>query len=308
VTLPEFRLLHAAIVLAEELNFSRAAARLYIGQSTLTKQIQELEDMTGPQLFLRNRQNVQLTEAGRHFVEEARNAVLHAERAVIDAVSASHGAEEILHIGKSVYADPWLVTMLQSIHLSLFPELKIKLWSHFSHELAHMVATGQLDIALVTAVPDITALSFLTVAEAPVYVAMSTALPIAGLRELRIEDLRAYEWIVLAAHVNPYLMEMVREAVSTKRIQSLDLHYIVTAEEATKLVLMQKGIAFLTREAAWRISSDEITIRPLAEDNLKLITRLATRSDNTSQLVSEFVRAAGRKLCRVAALQQSRFR
>jgi DNA-binding transcriptional LysR family regulator len=43
MALPEMRLLQAAIVLAEELNFSRAAARLRIDQSTLSKQIAELE-------------------------------------------------------------------------------------------------------------------------------------------------------------------------------------------------------------------------------------------------------------------------
>ena len=43
MALPEIRLLQAAIALAEELNFSRAAERLHIGQSTLSKQIIELE-------------------------------------------------------------------------------------------------------------------------------------------------------------------------------------------------------------------------------------------------------------------------
>ena len=306
MTLPEFRHLQAAIVLTEELNFSRAAARLHIGQSTLTKQVQELEDLTGPQLFLRNRQNVQLTEAGRHFVEEARNAVLHAERAVISAVSASHGAEEILHVGKSVYADPWLVTMLQSIQLHLFPGMRIKLWSHYSHELAHMVATGALDLALVMAVPDTPVLSFLKICEAPVYVAMPRAIPIAERKELHLEELCNYDWILLAVHINPYLMEMMQAAVSAKGIRTADLHYVMAAEEASELILTHKGVAFLTREAAWRISSDEIAIRPLAEEKIKLVTRLATRSDNRTRLVSEFIRAAGRKLCRAGLPQQNR--
>ncbi len=52
--LPEIRLLQAAITLAEELNFSRAAERLHISQPTLSKQIVELESQLGFRLFERN--------------------------------------------------------------------------------------------------------------------------------------------------------------------------------------------------------------------------------------------------------------
>ena len=77
MALPEMRLLQAAIAVARDLNFSRAADRLHIGQSTLSKQIYELESQLGLRLFDRNHQTVAITNAGRVFVEEAREAVLH---------------------------------------------------------------------------------------------------------------------------------------------------------------------------------------------------------------------------------------
>jgi DNA-binding MarR family transcriptional regulator len=76
MVLSEIRLMQAAIALAEELNFSRAAERLNLTQPALSKQIIELEGMLGFRLFERNHQNVELTDAGRAFVEEARDAVL----------------------------------------------------------------------------------------------------------------------------------------------------------------------------------------------------------------------------------------
>jgi len=85
-----------------------------------------------------------------------------------------------------------------------------------------------------------------------------------------------------------------------------DTHSFTTAEEAAGLVLVHKGAAFLTRESAWRISGDEIVIRPLAEKRLKLLTRLVMRSDDKKRLTSEFVRAAGRKLVKVQLPQQQR--
>src|SRR5208337_5546889 len=179
------------------------------------------------------------------------------------------------------------------------PSLKVKLWSNFSHELARMVATGNLDLALVVAIPDTSSLSFLSVAESPGYIALLKSDAIAGSVELRLEDLRAHEWILPAPHINPYITEMIQAEASAKHIIAPDTHTFTTAEEASALVLAHKGAAFLTREAAWRISSNEIAIRPLSEEHPKLVTRLAMRADDKERLTSEFVRAAGRKLVKV---------
>ena len=304
MALPEMRLLQAAIALAEELNYSRAAARLRIDQSTLSKRIAELESQIDMRLFVRNHQTVELTDAGRHFLEEARSAVVHAERAVADARAALRGAEDVLHIGRSAYADPYLVATIQSIRLPLYPDLKVKLWSNFSHELARLVAAGDLDLALVLAIPDSTSLSFLPITEEPGYIALPKSDAIAASAELHLNDLRAYEWILPAPHLNPYISKMIQDAAAANGIVAPDAHTFTTAEEASALILSYKGAAFLTREAALRIASDEITIRPLAEEGLKLVTRLAMRPDDKKRLTSEFVRAAGRKLANVQLPQQ----
>ena len=76
----EVRHLHAVIVLAEELNFTRAAHRLHLTQSTLSKQITEIEEEHRFQLFTRDNRRVvpvELTDAGRVFVEEAHSSLLH---------------------------------------------------------------------------------------------------------------------------------------------------------------------------------------------------------------------------------------
>jgi DNA-binding transcriptional LysR family regulator len=304
MALPEMRLLQAAIALAEELNYSRAAARLRIEQSTLSKRIVELESQIDLRLFVRNHQTVELTDAGRHFVEDARNAVLYTERAVADARAALHGADEVLHIGRSVYADPYLVTAIQSIELPLFPGLKVKLWSNFSHELVRMVAAGTLDMALVISIPDTQVLSLLSIAEEPSYIALPKSDAIASRDELNLEDLHEHEWILPERHINPYISDMIQTAASAKHIIAHDTHTFTTAEEASALVLAHKGAAFLTREAAWRISSNEIAVRPLSEEHPKLVTRLAMRADDKKRLTSEFVRAAGRKLVKTQSPQQ----
>jgi DNA-binding transcriptional LysR family regulator len=303
---PDIRLLKAVIVLAEELNFSRAAERLLIDQSTLSRRIVEIELLVGSRLFKRNHQAVELTEPGRLFVQEARDALLHAERAVINAIAASRGADEVLHLGRSTHADPYLVTTLLSIQLPLFPGLKIKQSSHYSHELAHQVAVGKLDMALVIAVPETPQLNLLVVADTPIYIAMSSDHPLKGKRELHLEDIGGHDWILPAPHVNPHFHETVQSVKTEKRVAVRDVHHVTSAEEASELILAHKGVGFLSRGDAWRIARDGVTMRPLAEDRLRLVTKLATRADNKSRLVSEFVRAVGRKLASTRPAQQAR--
>ena len=74
----DIRLMEAAIALAEELNFSRAAQKLHITQPALTKRIAEREDRLGISLFARDHQMVDVSDSGRAFVEEARLSVLQA--------------------------------------------------------------------------------------------------------------------------------------------------------------------------------------------------------------------------------------
>src|SRR5215510_10390964 len=79
----EIRHLYAAVILAEELNFTRAARRLQMSQPRLSKLIMEVENEHGFKLFVRDRKRpARLTEAGCVFVQEARYALLHADRAI----------------------------------------------------------------------------------------------------------------------------------------------------------------------------------------------------------------------------------
>jgi DNA-binding transcriptional LysR family regulator len=299
MALPEIRLMQAAIALAEELNFSRAAERLHVSQPTLSKQIVELESQLGFRLFERNHQIVELMDTGRMFVEEAREAVLHTERPVLSAKAAFNGADEILNIGKSPYTDPFLVTTLLSVRLPLFPGMRVKLWSNYSNELAHQVMAGTLDLALITGVPDTPKLSVLKVADNPFYIAMALGDGLAVHRELHLDDLHNRNWILLGRHANAHLYDSIQLIASDKGVRASDIHPVMSPEEAPDLILEHGGLAFLPRTGAWRIARDGITMRPLAENRLRLVTNLAMRSDSKSRLVNEFVRATARKLTSV---------
>ena len=80
--LPDLRRLHAFVVVAEELHFRRAAERLVMAQSPLSRMIKGLEHDVGAVLFARTRRTVRLTTAGEALLEETRKLLDRAERAV----------------------------------------------------------------------------------------------------------------------------------------------------------------------------------------------------------------------------------
>ena len=75
-----FQRLRYFVVVAEELNFSRAAERLRMAQPPLSYQIKRLEEELGAQLFHRTKRSVRLTDAGRLLLVEARSLLVHAEQ------------------------------------------------------------------------------------------------------------------------------------------------------------------------------------------------------------------------------------
>ena len=95
----ELRHIRYFLAVAEERNFTRAAARVGIGQPPLSQQIKDLESEVGTNLFQRLPQGAELTEAGRAFLEIVKGFPAQAERAVRAAQRAARGESGTLRVG-----------------------------------------------------------------------------------------------------------------------------------------------------------------------------------------------------------------
>jgi len=298
---PDFRLWQAAILLAEELNFSRAADRLHIVQPTLSKQILELEQLLGFRLFLRNSQSVRMTEAGDQFVREAREVMFHAERAMNLARSAALGAQSVIHVGKSPYVDPYLISTLSAITLPLYPGIHIQFSSLLAPELEQRLLAGKLDMAIITSPSDTPKLTRTELAKAGLYVAMCTSNSLARKYQIAIRDLHLKDWIMFERHVHPAVYDKIFAIAEHEQIHSGQLQHVMTADEAAQMLHEGQRVAILTRTGAWRIAEHGITIRPLLDESLVLTTSLVMRSDNNSRMLSQFIQTYAKRL----SLQQA---
>ena len=285
----EVRHLHAVVLLAEELNFTRAADRLNITQSGFSKQINEIEALHRFHLFIRtNKKNVELTEVGRMFVEEARLALWHIDRAVH---AAREGSDSILTIGHSPDADLAWISAILAIRLPLYPKLRLQLISEFSSELVRRVMAGDLNMALVTAPPESSRITSAAFARTHLYAALPQAHAAAQKEEIAFQDLAKDEWILFARRSHPVVRDAIMEAAQRQGIAPKHAHDILTSQEAIHLVSQHLGVAIVTRPASAGPGAEGVVIRPLADPSLSFETCLIMRADEESRLANDFGRS-----------------
>jgi DNA-binding transcriptional LysR family regulator len=288
----EVRHLHAVIVLAEDLNFTRAAHRLHITQSALSKQITEIERQHKFHLFNRkNKKTVELTEVGRIFVEEARSAILHIDRAVQFGCAAREGTDGILTIGHSSDADQAWVSAILSIRLPLYPKLRIQLISEFSNELVRSVMAGELNLALVTAPLENSQITAVPFALTPLYAALPERHPAAQKEYVALQDLTQDDWILFGRRVHPVVHDAIMDAAGREGISPKTAHDIITTQQAIHLVSERVGVAILTAPTCVGFTAHGIVIKPLSDTSLCFDTCLIMRTDDDSRLTNEFARS-----------------
>ncbi len=293
----EFRHLHAAIALGEELNFTRAAHRLHITQSTLSKQITEIEEQHRFQLFTRDNRRVvrvELTDAGRVFVEGARSLLQHTERVLHLARVTHDGGESVLVVGHSPFADQAWISTLFAIR-SVYPKLRLRVISQFSIELVRGVLAGELNLALVTAPPDDPQITAVPFAPMPLCAVLPQTHAAAHKDHVVLQDLANDEWILSAREVHPVVYDAIMDAARRAGIGPKHAHDILTAQQAFHLVSEHVCVAILTQPMTLGSRAEGVVVKPFSDTSLCFQTCVVMRSDNNSRLANEFGRAFLRK-------------
>ncbi|MGN9713823.1 DNA-binding transcriptional regulator HcaR [Acinetobacter variabilis] len=142
----ELRHLRYFITVAEELNFSKAALKLYTAQPSLSQQIKDLEEDVGVKLLHRTKRKVELTEEGAVFLEQARLTLAQADKAIAMARQVSQAKQQMLRIGFVPVAEmkifPYILPNLRVQN----PDLKIELLSLNNNEQMRLLKKGELDL------------------------------------------------------------------------------------------------------------------------------------------------------------------
>src|SRR4030088_3488155 len=148
----ELRHLRYFVAVAEEGSLTLAAEkRLHTAQPSLSRQIRDLEYEVGVQLMSRSVHGIELTAAGKTFLDHARLALAQVEAAASAARRAAHPEERALALGFLSGCEPdWLPGAMHVLREEL-PKIEVTISSKHSPQLADGLATGKLDVAFLRA-------------------------------------------------------------------------------------------------------------------------------------------------------------
>jgi LysR family hca operon transcriptional activator len=143
----ELRHLKYFVAVSEELNFTRAAARLHAAQPSLSQQIRQLEKHVGVRLLDRSHHHVALTNAGRIFLHQARDILGRVEHATRLAKQAADGRAGDLSVGTFPSADVRILPALRPLVAEHLPDLRLILHCKYAVEPVAGLRSGALDVA-----------------------------------------------------------------------------------------------------------------------------------------------------------------
>ncbi|WP_114966630.1 hydrogen peroxide-inducible genes activator [Alkalilacustris brevis] len=146
LTLRQLRFL---VALADELNFTRAAERCHVTQSTLSAGVQALEEQLELRLVERSRRSVMMTEIGAEIAERGRALLLAAQEIEEIAAAQLRPDEGDLRLGSISTAGPFLLPPALPRIREAYPHLRVYLREELTESLLEGVANGRLDLALI---------------------------------------------------------------------------------------------------------------------------------------------------------------
>ena len=182
----DFRTLQYFVVVAEELNFTRAAEKLNMSQPPLSNQIKGLEDDLGVQLFIRGKRHLKLTEEGTLFLNRARQIMELADKTRADLVTLGNELSGLIDFSMVEGRAPYLTARWIAGFRDEYPLVHYRLWNGSTDEAVERLQKGLSDLAVIAKPYDAEHLEGITVGRGPWVAIIPAKHPLAALSENEI--------------------------------------------------------------------------------------------------------------------------
>jgi LysR family hca operon transcriptional activator len=292
----ELRHLRYFVAVAEELNFTRAAARLHTSQPSFSQQIRQLEAAVGVRLLERSRQHVALTSAGRIFLREAKEILSRVEHAGRLAKQAADGRAGDLSVGTFPAADVRILPALRPVIAAHLPDLRLILHSKYAIDPVAGLLAGTLDVAFVRGPIDSHELQSRELLREQIVMMLPAHHPLARRKRVPVELLNDLPCITMERSLAPGLYDAI---ASLYRQAHIRMHAVSSADNVLgHLRLVQEGLGFaLLPDSMGALLPQGVVMKPLEYNPVPTVSIVvAWKSGNTSPLVRAFVDLV-RKCC-----------
>lgn len=286
----ELRQLRYFAVLAEELNFTRAAARLHISQPPLSLQIAQLERELDVRLFDRTNRRVALTEAGEAFLNDVRITLGRLADATVRARDVDHGLAGRIEIGLSGSHFMGPVPALIARYTRRHPQVSILLNEMNPAAQLDALRGHRIDVSISRTRVNDEMLQSLALWPDPVVVALPPDHRLASRQRLTLSDLAEDAFVVLRQETSGFARGLAqacaRAGIALKVAQSV-------AEVPAQLALVEAGLGVaLVPRSACRHFGDRIATSDLPAGLSNGMVYAVTRRAGGRRALDPFLRAA----------------
>ena len=280
----ELRHLRYFVAVAETESLTLAAkSKLHTSQPSLSRQIRDLEQEIGAQLIMRTARGVELTPAGRAFLDHARGILLQVDAAAEAARRAVRPAKPCFSMGfLTGHELTWMPEALRILRDEL-PNIDVMISSQYSPLLAEGLSKGKIDAAFLRkerAVPD---LVFRFLVKEPLVVILPSDHRLAALKAINPRDL-ATETFVIVSHTAPVLRAIIDNYLKRSRINITAAHEADHVTMGISLIMSTRGVGLLPAYAQNFLPAS-VTSRPLKGDVPTVDLVLGYRKSNQSPIL-----------------------
>ncbi len=281
-------------ILAEELHFGRAAARLRLTQPALSHQIKALESEIGCALLRRSPQRVELTDAGAALARDLGAALAQVNRAVQGAVDVARGDAGALAVGYCGLPLAGALTATINRFVALYPRVEVTLRHLPTNDQADALRAGSIDIAYLHPPIDESGLALREAGEQRMRAVIPAGHRLARTAKLRLADLNGERLVFFSESCGPHmhraLVAACTKAGFTPRLREEDVSWYTMID----LAAAGLGIAFVPETVA--PAAPGVIFRDIPDLQLRLQTSIATTQQTPRPAVRHFLEISRRLL------------
>jgi DNA-binding transcriptional LysR family regulator len=279
--------LNCFVAVAEELHFGRAAARLFMTQPPLSRQIRLLEQTLGVKLFERTSRSVQMTPAGRVFLTDAIRLLHLAAQAATSAQRASKGATGRITIGFTSGAGLQLVPQLVAAAQRALPEIDIVLKEMVTVAQLEALAANAIDLAFVRPIPARQVLQHQPVEREPMMLALPQSHPLAHKADITLQDMDGVPFIMYSATQGKYFHNMITGLFGASDVMPDYIQHLDQTHTIVALVRTGLGISIVPHSCK-QLHFEGVVFRPLWRDDVFAQTEMAWRPNQHNPALAAF--------------------
>lgn len=288
------RHLRCFVAVAEELHFGRAARRLHIEQSPLSRVIRKLEDSLGTTLLERMPRGVRLTTSGQVLLEEAQRLLQVCEQARCRTKAASNGQRECLRVALADGVAPTRLAALLALCRCEMPTLGIRLFEVPVSRIVAGLRDDLYDVALAVAGHGETNIVSLPVWRDPLVVALPARHPLLAYQQIPLEEVVNYPLVLCNPQICEGCSRYFDDLLRTVGARPQVAEYVTTHTLMLALVAAGYGLGFSSAAHLPPCRGSDVVARPLDCPMALLPTYLLRSVRKAEDELSGFIERASR--------------